>query len=160
MRWVSIALSLAVLVLFVPFFPRAQDKKTTLADLRWLSGCWDDGDTLGRYEEHWMKPAGTSVLGMSRTVADGETIAYEFLRIQEQKDGAIYYVANPSGQKPDSFKLVKSERNMWIFENPQHDFPQKVIYRLNGDSLIARIEGTADGKVRGIDFPMKRAKCE
>jgi hypothetical protein len=93
-------------------------------------------------------------------VADGETIAYEFLRIQEQKDGAIYYVANPSGQQPDSFKLVQSERKVWIFESPEHDFPQKVIYRLNGDSLIARIEGTSNGKMRGIDFPMKKTKCD
>lgn len=152
--------SIIILILGFALLSKSEDKKITLDNLHWLSGCWNNGDTLNRYDEHWMKPAGTSMLGMSRTVAEGETIAYEFLRIQKEKGGAIYYVANPSGQKPDSFKLVKSERNLWIFENPQHDFPQKVIYRLNGDSLIARIEGTTNGKVRGIDFPMKKTKCD
>jgi hypothetical protein len=148
------------LLYFFPFTIKSEDKKPALTDLRQLSGCWDNGDTLSRYEEHWMRPAGTSILGISRTVAGGETIAFEFLRIQQQPDGTIYYVANPSGQKLDSFKLVKSESNVLIFENPSHDFPQKVIYRLKGDSLVPRIEGTSNGKERGIDFPMKRAKCE
>jgi hypothetical protein len=36
-----------------------------------------------------------------------------------------------------------------------------VIYRLQPDgSLIARIEGTVKGQARGIDYPMRRAKCD
>ena len=47
-----------------------------------------------------------------------------------------------------------------IFSNPAHDFPQWIIYRLRGsDSLVARIEGTRNGQLRGIDFPMRRTGC-
>lgn len=47
------------------------------------------------------------------------------------------------------------------FENPQHDFPQKVSYRLeSADRLIGRIEGNRGGSLRGIDFPMRRVPCE
>ncbi len=151
---------LPLLVFWILSVLVAQSKKPTLDDLHWLSGCWDNGDTLRRYEEQWMKPAGASILGMSRTVARGKTIAYEFLRIQEQENGDIYYVASPSGQAQDSFKLVNAMERELIFENLQHDFPQRIIYRLNGGSLVARIEGTSKGKQRSSDFLMMRARCD
>ena len=31
--------------------------------------------------------------------------------------------------------------------------------RPDPDALLARIEGTRDGKVKGIDIPMRRAEC-
>lgn len=160
MRKISISLFAAAQLIFVLFSSRAQEKKPSITELFWLSGCWDNGDTLRRYEEQWMKPAGTSMLGMSRTTAKGRTVAYEFLRIQEQENGDIYYVANPSGQAQDSFKLVNAGEGKLLFENPQHDFPQRIIYRLRGDSLTARIEGTSKGKQRSSDFLMIRAKCD
>ena len=46
-----------------------------------------------------------------------------------------------------------------VFENPKHDFPQRIRYRLKGDTLHARIEGTINGKERAIDFPYQRASC-
>lgn len=50
---------------------------------------------------------------------------------------------------------------MAVFENPNHDFPQRIIYRLvTVDSLVARIEGRIDGKERSSDFPYRRARCE
>ena len=30
-----------------------------------------------------------------------------------------------------------------VFENLQHDFPQRIIYRRDGDRLCARVEGPA-----------------
>lgn len=101
------------------------------------------------------------MLGMARTVAQGKAVEFEFTQIREDKDGSIYYVAKPSGQAEASFKLMKLENKEAVFENPQHDFPQRVIYRLQPDgSLFARVEATTNGKTRGLDYPYKRAKCE
>jgi len=151
---------LLILFSMALFKALSEEKKPAIESLFWLSGCWDNGDTLRHYEEQWMKPAGNSMLGMSRTVAKGKTSAYEFLRIQQQKNGDIFYVANPSGQPQDSFKLVKFGNRELIFENLAHDFPQRIIYRIQGDLLVARIEGKNKGKERGIDFPMKRTQCD
>lgn len=148
------------LVYFFPFTIKSEDKKPVLSDLSWLSGCWTNGGSSERYEEHWTKPAGTSILGISQTVAKDTTIGFEFLRIQQQEKGDIYYVANPSGQAQDSFKLVKFSAAEVVFENLKHDFPQRIIYRCKGDSLFARIEGESNGKKQSIDFPMIRAKCD
>lgn len=66
-----------------------------------------------------------------------------------------------SGQEEASFKLVKLEKNLAVFENPEHDFPQRIIYKLeDGETLKARIEGKSKGKERGVDFPMKRVACD
>jgi hypothetical protein len=138
----------------------SQEPKPSIADFAWLAGCWD-GSTGGRESlEQWMKPAGQTLLGMSRTVANDKTVAYEFLRIHEQ-DGEIYYTAKPSGQAEASFKLVKHADKEAVFENPQHDFPQRIIYKLEKDgSLAAAIEGMSKGKLKKIDFPMRRVKCD
>jgi hypothetical protein len=139
----------------------AQTAKPTLNELSWLAGCWE-ADARGRkINEHWMKPGGGIMLGMARTVAQGKAAEFEFTQIREDKEGAIYYVAKPSGQAEASFKLVKLKDKEAVFENPQHDFPQRIIYRLeSGGSLFARVEATKNGKTRGIDYPYKRAKCE
>jgi hypothetical protein len=105
-----------------------------------------------------MSPSGTSMLGMSRTVAGGKTVEYEFLQIRQQADG-VYYVAKPSGQPEASFKLVKAGSGEIVFENPAHDFPQRILYKRTNDSLAARIEGTMGGKARGVDFPYTRVAC-
>jgi hypothetical protein len=47
-----------------------------------------------------------------------------------------------------------------VFENPTHDFPQRVIYRREGDSLLGRIEGMTNGQQKAVDFPLKRVSCD
>ena len=152
---------LAVLLIALGPGAQAQSPKPTINDLSWLAGCWE-GNIRGReVNEQWMKPGGGIMLGMARTVAQGKAAEFEFTQIREDKDGAIYYVARPSGQPEASFKLIKLQNKEAVFENPQHDFPQRIIYRLEaGGSLFARVEATEKGQLRGIDYPYKRAKCE
>lgn len=138
----------------------AETSKPALNDLAWLAGCWESNRNGREISEQWMKPAGGTMLGMARTVAQGKTVEYEFTQIREDKDGALFYVAKPSGQNEAVFKLIKLQNREATFENPEHDFPQRIIYRLEPDgSLFARIEGTSKGKPRGFDYPMKRAQC-
>jgi hypothetical protein len=132
-----------------------------LADLKWLAGCWAaDGAEPGSLEV-WMPPAGGSMLGMSRTIRRGKMSAWEFIRIAQQDDGTIEYIAKPHNQEGATFRLISSDAKALTFENATHDFPQRVIYRLAGDgTLQARIEGTINGAAKGIDYPMKKAACE
>jgi len=100
-------------------------------------------------------------LGMSRTVSDGETVAFEFIRIVSTGDGGLVFIASPSGQNTTGFALVSVTDHEVIFENPDHDFPQRIIYRLLSDEdLLGRIEGTINGTARAIDFPLKKMVCE
>jgi Domain of unknown function (DUF6265) len=153
---------MAVLLILGSIITLAQTPKPTLNDLSWLAGCWEAKTSGREVTEQWMKPRGGIMLGMARTIAQGKAAEFEFTQIREDKDGAIYYVAKPSAQAEASFKLVILKHNKTaVFENPQHDFPQRIIYsRLSDGSLFARVEATVKGQLRGIDYPYKRAKCE
>ncbi|MBI3111758.1 MAG: hypothetical protein HYZ01_09310 [Ignavibacteriales bacterium] len=138
----------------------AQEQKPTIENLAWISGCWERSGGSRQTIEQWMKPSGGTMLGMSRTVANGRTIEYEHLLLHQVGD-TLFYTATPSRQQRASFKLVRSSTHEAVFENPDHDFPQRIIYRLQPDgSLVARIEGKSKGVERGIDFPFKKVACE
>jgi predicted enzyme related to lactoylglutathione lyase len=140
--------------------PSNASPQAAINDFAWLSGCWDHEQGNRQRDENWSKPAGGTMLGTGRAVVGGKTTEYEFMRIHQEADG-IYFTAKPSGQPEASFKLVSLSGKRAVFENPKHDFPQRVIYSQNPDgSLVARIEGERNGQPRGIDFPFKRAKCD
>jgi hypothetical protein len=154
-------LSMAVVFIVLPIHGLGQEARVSIQSLTWLSGCWEmnmpEKKMLGT--EQWMKPAGGMMIGAGRTVKDGKVLDYEFLRIIEEADG-VFYIAKPTGNKDETkFKLVRTSAWEVVFENPAHDFPQRVMYKLNGDKLNARIEGTKDGKTRGVDFPYTRSAC-
>jgi len=132
----------------------------TIQDLAWMQGCWQGGDAGSRISEQWTVPDGGTMLGMSRTVKNGKTVAHEFILLRQNEAGEVHYIAKPSGQAEASFKLVRAGDREAVFENPAHDFPQRIIYRLQEDgSLHARIEGVSNGQVKGVDFPMKKTPC-
>jgi hypothetical protein len=139
----------------------AQEKTFTINDLDWMKGCWSRNEGQRETTEHWLGPAGGTMLGISRTVAEGSTVEIEFMQIRENAKGEIIFIARPEGQPEATFKLIKGGDREVIFENPKHDFPHRVIYRLQGDgSLLGRIEGMSKGKEKSVDFPMTRARCD
>ena len=133
----------------------------TIDDLAWLKGCWISDAAESQLTEHWLKPAGQTMLGMSRTIAGAKTVEFEFMQIRQEEDGELYFIANPSGQKEARFKLIRAGNRAVVFENPKHDFPQRVIYHSEGEGvLLGRIEGVSKGKEKAIEFPMKRVSCD
>jgi Domain of unknown function (DUF6265) len=142
------------------FLASAVTNATNVDDLTWLSGCWAiDGADTGSIES-WLSPAGGTMLGVSRTVKDGKTVAYEFMQIRALEDGTLAYIAKPSNQKEATFPLARIGKQEVVFENKAHDFPQRITYRLAAPgALRARIEGTRGGKERVIDYPMTKSAC-
>lgn len=127
-------------------------------DVAFLAGCWKL-EAKGRVvEEQWMAPGGGSLLGMSRTVVNGKTTEYEFIQIRDLPEG-LTYIAKPSNQPEARFVAISRTGDEVVFENPEHDFPQRIRYRLSGNTLHARIEGMQNGKPRGADFRYERVTC-
>jgi hypothetical protein len=117
----------------------------------WMAGSWrvDTGESV--VEESWTGSAGGLMLGMSKTVrAKGKT-AFEFLRIAEV-DGKLAYLAMPGGRPATAFPLRTAGPSRVVFENLQHDFPQRIIYWRDGEKLCARTEGTIKGKMEGEEW--------
>jgi hypothetical protein len=124
----------------------------------WLQGCWEVATPGRSVEESWTTAKGGSMIGVSRTIRDGKTTAYEMIVMREEGD-RLAYEAYPSGQAPATFLSTRISESELIFENPEHDFPQEVGYRRAGDALVAWIRGTRDGKDQRIEFPYTRARC-
>jgi hypothetical protein len=119
-----------------------------------LAGCWAGNNGHAEFHEQWMKPAGSMMPGMSRTLVDEKITAYESMRIHALADGSIAFTPQPSGKAEVTFMLRNAGEREMQFEVQREEFPQRVIYRLDADgSLHARIEGMREGKIRGIRFP-------
>ncbi|HJZ81752.1 MAG TPA: DUF6265 family protein [Pyrinomonadaceae bacterium] len=130
----------------------------TISDLSWLAGAWQSPPGgRAQIEEIWTPPAAGAMLGMSRTIAGDKMVEFEFLRI-EQRGNDLYYVASPAGRCPATdFKLTRLSSQEAVFENPEHDFPKRIIYRKGADgSLTASIDAGEGTKSKS--FPYVRAR--
>jgi hypothetical protein len=137
----------------------AQAQSAGVAQLGWLAGCWEQRSARQTIEEQWTRPRGGIMLGAGRTLRGDTLVEYEQVRIEE-RGGHLVYAAQPSGQTPADFASIAVSDTAVTFENPTHDFPQRVIYRRAGrDSLLARVEGRRRGIVRGVNFPYRRVEC-
>jgi hypothetical protein len=124
--------------------------------LTFMAGCWSGPGTV----EMWMKPEAGSVLGVGRTVRNGKVVGTEYFSVTERPDGIVMNVQQRLAATTTVFRVKEITATSVTFENPEHDFPQRVIYRLTGPgSLLGRIEGRDKGKERAVDYPMKRASC-
>jgi len=130
----------------------------TISELGWMSGDWQTPPGRpAQIEEHWTQPAGGSMLGVSRTVIGIRTLEFEYLRLEQRPEG-IFYVAHPKARCPGTdFKLTSVTTSEAVFENPQHDFPKRIIYRRTAeDTLTATIDGGE--RTKAISFVYKRMK--
>jgi hypothetical protein len=155
----NIGIPVIVALLFAA--PSLQAADSNIDRLAWLGGCWQaEGGEAGSME-HWLPLAGGSMMGVGRTVKQGKTVAYEFMQIREQADGTLVFHAQPSGKPPNTFTAIRVSDTEVVFENLQHDFPQRVAYARDGaNKLNARIEGTRNGQLRVIPFPMVKVSCD
>jgi hypothetical protein len=138
---------------------RAEDEHggpPNIAQMSFLTGAWrevKDGKTT---EEHWFGPVGGLMAGAGITVSAAGKTSVEFMTI-EVRDGTFVFVARLDGQPATAFPLKEADNGYAVFENPAHDFPQRVIYTYGGDdTLDARIEGTIDGKPQAVDWHFQR----
>ena len=107
----------------------------TLDDLGWLAGHWQAEREGTITEELWTAPAGGLMLGLNRQYRAGGRAAFEYLRIESGAEG-IRYVASPGGGPPTAFPLARTAERHVAFENPDHDWPQVIEYRLDDDGIL------------------------
>jgi hypothetical protein len=122
----------------------------------WLSGHWCMQVAGELTEELWLPNEGDIAVGVSRTVNAGKTKSVEFMRI-ELRDGVPNFVAVLEGQPPTPFRQTAAGRHWVRFENPQHDFPKRIEYRLDDGVLHAEVAGPGpDGKEKVIPYDYRR----
>ncbi len=133
---------------------------STMKQVKWLSGTWENKAQRGSIFENWKTGDDSTLIGRSYSIRNGkDTVVFETIQLR-QRNGALYYVPIARGQnnnQPVPFKMTLLTKDQMVFENPEHDFPQKITYtRMAKDSLLAEISGTVKGQARSQKFPMKK----
>ena len=122
-------------------------------ELSWLTGTWNRTNVkAGRAaHERWIKTAeGLQGWGVSLNGAD--TTFVEKLRIVTKED-KLYYVADvPENKALTWFLITEVSANTFTCENPQHDFPKKIVYQRDGNKLKATVSGNG----KSIDYLFER----
>lgn len=122
-----------------------------------LAGTWKTtGNTV--FYEQWKAVADSGLIGRAFSLSHaGDTMFSERLRIDSQGD-SLYYMAKVYRQNQGKiirFALVQQSSNQWVFENPWHDYPNRIVYRFEGDSILHTRAETMEGK-KAIVFQMKK----
>ncbi len=127
--------------------------------LSWIIDRWVATNGESKSYEHWEKTSDTLFTGGSETIKNGDTIFAEKLKI-ELIEGNIYYIADVShNPAPVKFKLTYLTESDAVFENPEHDFPQKISYKNIEGVLNASIEGPGkDKQWKKVDFIMTKMR--
>jgi len=143
--------SLLGLILLVGAASAVTAAAAELASLDWLLGNWQrTGMAAGTSgAEHWRRQADV-LEGEGRSYRQGELRFQERLRIIDE-GGQLYYVADVAGNPaPIRFALVAQGVQSVVFENLQHDFPQRIAYQRNGRRLTATV--SAGERVQVFEF--------
>lgn len=125
--------------------------------LEWLIGEWESFSGEDRVIESWRSLNDSTLWGF--VVAGVDTL--ETIEICQRKNEIFYMpaVSDQNGGKPVAFKLTSERFSLLEFENPEHDYPQKITYvKINQDSVLAFISGVFEKEELVDSFPMHRVK--
>ena len=143
MIWMSKSFCLILIAILLTAGSRTvgEEEGYALKDLTWILGTWHMDGRSHNTVEIWQEVSDRTYEGGSYVISlvDGDTTFTESLRIVEM-GGAIYYIAavghNPY---PVPFKLVKLDSDGAIFENEEHDFPQRIEYTMTSTNALTVI---------------------
>ncbi|MDF2435758.1 MAG: hypothetical protein K0Q95_134 [Bacteroidota bacterium] len=147
------------LILTIAVIASSCEKKAELSSFAWLEGKW-----VGRYDsasafEQWKITGEKSMHGAGGVLSGKDTVMVERISIEERSEGLFYMASVDGNPKAAEFKFSGFKNDTAVFENPQHDFPQRILYIKNGeDTFYACVDGKYKGKYIREEFNYKKAQ--
>ena len=123
-------------------------------DLKILEGNWTSSEG-SKFNENWTIKNDSLLIGLGFSLNNGDTAFKEHLKIY-RSGGSVFYAAK-IGEHADFvfFKLREAVRQKWIFENPVHDYPNIIEYKLKDMSTLEAKTTNIRGN-KAVIFKMKR----
>ncbi|MFY0483362.1 DUF6265 family protein [Flavobacterium sp. PLA-1-15] len=125
----------------------------------WFLGRWENNSQEGNLSETWEKINDSTFSAETYFVIKSDTVFSEKVTLEERNGELSYIVITPNqnNAQPVPFKLTQNTGQKLVFENPEHDYPNTIIYnQVGSDSLVAEIKGLKDGKEKNEFFRMKK----
>ncbi len=141
---------LLLVFLLIPASAKTQTNKS----FNWLIGNWKVKKNKGFIIETWKKQNDSLYIGFSGYVQAKDTIPEESIELK--KIGANWFyiptTLNQNEGNPILFKIILNKNKEFIAENKEHNFPQKICYRLFNRNLLASIEGNLIGVYKKVNY--------
>lgn len=153
------ALAAALLTVCCALVQQSSFTQKDFERLKPITGTWLTQRKNGNIYEYWARKSKTEFSGMSYTLAGTDTVPLEKVSLYLKSDEIVYapVAFGQNDEKEVLFKLTAIEGNRFVFENPAHDFPQRIVYDFRSvDSLYAYIEGTVKSQRKRVDYPYRR----
>lgn len=106
---------------------------------QWMTGAWERIDGEKWADEFWTPPRAGIMIGASRSGIGAKLGFWEHMRIVQEADGRLAFWAIAADQKPVRFGATQVSARSITFENPNHDYPQRIRYWRDDTMLKAEI---------------------
>lgn len=133
-----------------------------ISEFNWLNGSWKMNTKKGVIIESWIAFDDSTMHGKSIMVKNGiDSVQLETIALM-YRNSNYYFIPTAEGQnnnKAIAFKITSFDENSFVAENPEHDFPKRIVYRkINSDSIHAFIDGGSSMPEKKSDFYYSRIK--
>lgn len=126
-------------------------------NFRWISGKWSGTVEGIQIVEHWVWNK-HRYEGAGYHLSGEDTIFKESLFLEKYASKTAYSVVF-GDNGPYTFGLKHNDGQVFVFQNPEHDFPSEVIYRLDSDSAITiTLIGNGDPVKEEQSYQLLRSK--
>jgi hypothetical protein len=142
--------SLCVLTVFGSASVQAECRTLEIAD--WLLGDWQANSAKSTTYESWHQISNTTFEGLGTTTRNDKAPTSETLRLVEMSGEIFYFAKVPHNPMPIAFKLLKCDHETLIFENTEHDFPQRLNYSKINDEQIKVFVSDTNNKGFELNF--------
>lgn len=118
-------------------------KITKDANFSWLLGSWqrvNERDGKQTFE-HWKQASKDLYLGMGCTLKEGDTIWKETIELRKLGKNWNFEVKGKGETKPTIFAITRIEKESFVCENPENEFPKLISYQKSITGLSAIISG-------------------
>ncbi|MBP9152416.1 MAG: hypothetical protein KBF73_09050 [Flavobacteriales bacterium] len=140
------------LLLIAVFLSCTASFAQNLNDLNWIIGTWEMVEGPATTTETWELINDSTFVGSGITKQSDNIVFEEELGIEYRNGEVIYIAVLPD--KTAHFKMTDLSTNSATFEDPANDFPNKIVYVLNGEKMDITLFGIQDGKEQNIQMSL------
>lgn len=156
----TIANAVILMLIATSFTVDKKNSEIKLKSFSWLIGSWKMETKRGAIYEKWDVANDSSFSGESYIIrTTRETVPLEKIQLV-RRGNEYFYIPVARGQnndQPVKFTITNFNESGFVAENPGHDFPKRITYKLvTKDSIHAYIDGGPAMPDKKSDFYYSR----
>lgn len=128
--------------------------QTTDCEPDWMIGHWEQAGERSIIQESWIRQDADTILGFGRTIraATGRVVAQELLRMVRREDQLVFEAKPDANPDWTPFQPTECSGDRLTVENPYHDFPTRLDYRLVAQDTMTVFVSGPDGQGFGLRY--------